>query len=160
MSNGTSQSAAPHEQPASLVLELHHRRLDEMLDRVEMAVEIGSWSEARSGFARFQTELETHMRLEEDLMFPSLEALTGWGFGPPAVMRAEHGQIRDLLGALEGRLRDEQSIDEGASALETLLSAHNTKEERIVYPIFERHAPAETYAALDLELTRLIGMAG
>ncbi|HLK93190.1 MAG TPA: hemerythrin domain-containing protein [Polyangia bacterium] len=142
------------------MLELHHRRLDEMLDRVEMAVEIGSWSDARSGFACFQSELETHMRIEEDLMFPSFEAITGPGFGPPAVMRAEHGQIQGLLTAIEGLLRDEQSIDEAAGTLEMLLSAHNAKEERIVYPMFERHAPGEAYLALDLELKRLIGSEG
>ena len=160
MPNGTSQRAVVHEQPVGLVLELHYRRLDEMLDRVEMAVEIGSWREARGGFARFQTELEIHMRLEEDLMFPSFEAFTGPGFGPPAVMRAEHGQIRGFLAAIEGLLRVEQPIDEAADALETLLSAHNAKEERIVYPLFERHAPGEAYAALNLELRQLIGMAG
>jgi iron-sulfur cluster repair protein YtfE (RIC family) len=160
MSNARSESAVVHEQPVSLVLELHHRRLDEMLDRVKKAVDIGSWSDARSGFARFQSELETHMRIEEDLMFPSFEAITGTGFGPPAVMRAEHGQIRGLLTSIEGLLRDEQAIDEAAGALETLLPAHNTKEERIVYPMFERHAPGEAYLALDLELKRLTGPVG
>ncbi len=159
MPQGTSQNAVVHEQPVGLVLELHHRRLDEVLDRIEMAVEIESWSEARRSFARFQTELESHMRLEEDLMFPSFEAITGPVGGPPAVMRAEHAEIRALLRVVEGRLRDEQPIDEAAGCLETVLSAHNTKEERIVYPLFERHAPGEAYAALNLELRKLIGMA-
>lgn len=159
MPDGTSQRAVVHEHPVGLVLELHHRRLDGMLDRVEMAAEIGSWSEARSSFARFQTELEEHMRLEEDLMFPLFELFRLSG-GPAAARRAEHEQIRGLLGSFEAALRDEQPIDEPAGALEALLSAHNAKEERIVYPLFEGHAPGETYAALDLELRRLIGMAG
>jgi hypothetical protein len=71
-------------------------------------------------------------------------------------MRAEHDEIRNLLTVLEGFLCDEQPIDDATSALETLLSAHNAKEEQVVYPMFERHAPPEAYAALDHELRPLV----
>ena len=157
MSPGISQETLVREVPVSLVLELHHRRLDDMLDRVEMDVEIGNWSEARTAFARFQAELAEHMRIEESMMFPSFEAFSRSPGGPTAVMRAEHGQIRQFLTVLEGLLGDEQPIDEATSALETLLTAHNAKEERVIYPMFERHAPPEAYWALDLELRSLLG---
>jgi len=142
--------------PVSLMLELHNRRLDDMLDHVEMTVEVGNWDEARIGFAAFETELEEHMRLEEDMMFPSFEAFSRSPGGPTAVMRAEHDKIRTILTVLEGLLCDEQPIDDATSALETLLAAHNAKEEQVVYPLFERHAPAEAYAALDHELRPLV----
>ncbi len=153
----TSQIKLVSEVPVSLVLELHHRRLDEMLDRVEMDVEIGDWSEARTGFARFQVELEEHMRIEEEMIFPSFEAFTRSPGGPTAVMRAEHDQIRQVLTVLEGFLGDEQPIDEATLALEALLSVHNDKEERVIYPMFEQHAPPEACAALKLELRPLLG---
>jgi iron-sulfur cluster repair protein YtfE (RIC family) len=150
-----SQTAVVHALPVSLVLELHHRRLDEMLDRVEMAVEVGSWTEARTGFAQFQLELEEHIRIEEEMMFPSFEAFARSPGGPTTVMRAEHRRIRGVLTTLEELLGDEQPIDEATSELEALLSAHNAKEEQVICPMFERHAPPEAYAALNLELRPL-----
>jgi iron-sulfur cluster repair protein YtfE (RIC family) len=156
MPHGRPRPTIDRDSPVSLILELHHRCLDEMLDHVEMSVEIGNWDEARIGFAAFQTELEEHMRLEEGLMFPSFEAFTRSPGGPTAVMRAEHDEIRTLLTVLEGFLCDEQPIDDATTALETLLASHNAKEEQVVYPMFERHAPAEAYAALDHELRPLV----
>ena len=58
----------------SLILELHHRRLDEMLERIAIEIELASWGEARLLFARFRGELEEHIRIEEQVMFPSFEA--------------------------------------------------------------------------------------
>ena len=58
----------------SLILQLHHRRLDELFDLVEIATEIGSWSEGTREFGHFRTALEEHFRIEEDFMFPSFEA--------------------------------------------------------------------------------------
>jgi iron-sulfur cluster repair protein YtfE (RIC family) len=157
MSHGTSSTAHAADRPLSLVLEHHHRRLDEMLDHVEMAVEVGSWGEARRSFAQFQAELGEHIRIEEELLFPSFEAFTRAVGGPAAVMRAEHRQIEDFVALLEQLLRDEQPIADASTALETLLAGHNAKEERFVYPLFERHAPPDAYAALDLELRPLVG---
>jgi iron-sulfur cluster repair protein YtfE (RIC family) len=152
MPNQVLRNVALDEGAVSLVLEGHHRHLDDLLDRVEMAVDIGSWHEARNGFARFQTELEEHMRIEEDLMFPSFDAFARAAAGPSAILRTEHRQIRELLTVLEELLHDEQPIGDATDALEALLAAHNAKEESILYPLFERHAPPEAYAALDLEL--------
>jgi iron-sulfur cluster repair protein YtfE (RIC family) len=157
MPQGTVQHAESSSSPVTLVLERHHRRLDEMLDRVEMDVEVGSWSEARRRFAQFQTEMDEHIRLEEELMFPAFEAFARATGGPTAVMRVEHREIQGLIGLLEQLLRDEQPIADVSTALESLLGAHNAKEERVLYPLFERHAAPSVYAALDLELRPLIG---
>ena len=136
----------------SLILELQHRRLDDLFDRVEIAIEIGSWSEARREFGQFRTALEEHLRIEEDFMFPSFEAFTRAQGGPTAAMRDEHREIGRFLDAIEGLIGDEQPIGEIVTAFEGLLERHNAKEERGLYPLFERHAPAEAYAALDREL--------
>ena len=136
----------------SLILQLHHRRLDELFDRVEIATEIGSWSEARREFEQFRTALEEHFRIEEEFMFPSFEAFTRALGGPTAAMRAEHRELGRFLDLIERLLRDEQPIGEIGAAFEALLDTHNAKEEQGLYPLFERHAPPEAYAALDLEL--------
>ncbi|HLK92661.1 MAG TPA: hemerythrin domain-containing protein [Polyangia bacterium] len=93
-------------------------------------------------------------------MFPSFEALTRTAGGPTAVMRAEHREIEAYVALMEQLLGDEQPIAEASTALETLLAAHDAKEERFVYPQFERHAPPDVYAALDLELRSLAGARG
>jgi len=139
----------------SFMLELQHRRLDDLFDRVEIATEIGSWSEAMREFGQFRTALEEHLRIEEDFMFPSFEAFTRALGGPTAAMREEHGELTRLLDVIEGLLGDEQPIDEIGASFEALLETHNAREEQGLYPLFERHAPAEAYAALDRELRSL-----
>ena len=75
-------------------------------------------------------------------------------------MRAEHRRIESFVALLEQLLRDEQPIADASTALETLLAEHNATEERYVYPLFERYAPPDLYAALDLELRPLVAPRG
>jgi iron-sulfur cluster repair protein YtfE (RIC family) len=145
------------DEPVSVALELHHHRLDDMLDRIEIDVEAGDWSEARRGFALFRRELEEHMRLEEDLLLPALGLGLQVDDGPAAVMRTEHPVIRQLLEAIEIGLENEYPIGEVTDALEAALADHNIKEERLLYPMFERTATPDAYAAAVFELRPLLG---
>jgi iron-sulfur cluster repair protein YtfE (RIC family) len=144
------------DEPVSVALELHHHRLDDMLDRIEIDVEAGSWSEARRAFSLFRRELEGHMRLEEELLLPALGGGPQIKDGPAFVMRGEHPQIRELLEVIELALENEYPIGEVTDALEATLADHNLKEERLLYPLFERLATPEAYAAVALELRPLL----
>ena len=93
MPQGTVQHAESSNSPVTLVLERHHRHLDEMLDRVEMDVEVGSWSEARRRFAQFQTEMDEHIRLRRAASSRPSRRSRATG-GPTAVMRVEHREIQ------------------------------------------------------------------
>jgi iron-sulfur cluster repair protein YtfE (RIC family) len=146
----------PADELVSVALELHHHRLDDMLDRVEIDVETGAWSEARRGFALFRRELEEHMRLEEELLLPALGPASQVGDGPAFVMRGEHPQIRELLEMVEIALENEYPIGEVTDALEATLADHNLGEERVLYPLFEQLATPEAYAAAALELRPLL----
>jgi iron-sulfur cluster repair protein YtfE (RIC family) len=150
-----TQAMAP-EEPVSVALELHNRRLDDMLDRAAIDVEVGDWSEARRRFSLFRQELEEHIRIEEDLLFPSLEQPGRSGAGSTSVMRAEHAQIRQLLEVIEEFVHVAQPVSDVTDMLEALLGAHNAREERVLYPMFERLAPPEAYAALTGELRPLL----
>ena len=70
-------------------------------------------------------------------------------------MRREHHDIGRCVDLIEDLLQDEQPIGEQLEFLEALLSGHNAKEEQVLYPLFERHAPPEAYAALVKELRPL-----
>jgi len=146
------------DEPVSVALEMHHHRLDDMLDRVEIDVEAGSWSEARRGFSLFRRELEEHMRLEEELLLPALGSASAVADGPAAVMRTEHPQIRELLDVIEIGLENEYPIAEATDALEATLADHNAGEERLLYPLFERTAAPDAYAAVIFELRPLLGV--
>jgi iron-sulfur cluster repair protein YtfE (RIC family) len=145
----------PAQENPSLILELHHRRMDEMLERVEIAVELGSWGEARKLFARFRSELEEHIRIEEQVMFPSFDAFMRLTGGPTTMMRMEHAEIARCMDATEELLGAEQEGD-AFDRMQELLAAHNVKEEQVLYPMFERHAPAQAYNALVRELRPLV----
>jgi hypothetical protein len=148
------------EEPVSVALELHHHRLDDMLDRIEIDVEAGNWSEARRGFSLFRRELEEHMRLEEDLLLPALGMTSLVEGGAAALMRGEHSLIRELLEVIESGLENEWPIGEATDALEATLADHNANEERLLYPMFERTATPEAYAAVAFELRPLLGSQG
>ena len=143
-------------EPVSVALELHHHRLDDMLDRIEIDVEAGNWSEGRRGFSLFRRELEEHMRLEEEILLPTVGLTWQVNYGPPAVVRADHARIRDLLDVVEVGLENEYPIGEVTDALEAMLADHNAKEEHLLYPMFERLATPEAYAAATFELRPLI----
>ena len=62
-----------------------------------MAAEVESWGEARRRFAVFRKDLEEHIRLEEELMFPSLEAATGVSLEPGMWRRGYRLALRDFI---------------------------------------------------------------
>src|SRR5215831_13013195 len=138
----------------AMLLELHHRRLDEMLVETELLADAEKWAEAKQRFDGFRRELEEHIRLEEEVMFPAFEACGP--SGPTAVMRAEHGAIRQLLASVAQALADERPISRATTDLTGQLGAHNFKEERVLYPAFERLVPATTRTALARQVEALV----
>lgn len=132
-------------------LHRHHKHCDELFADAEAAVAARDWQLAQSLLTSFHSDLETHFRTEEEVLFPAFEATTGMTGGPTQMMRFEHVQMRDLLDRMESAL-SRQDQDAFAGAAETLLilmQQHNMKEENILYPMCDRSlgAQAETLAA-------------
>jgi len=100
--------------------------------------------------------LEEHIRIEEELMFPSFEAFMRAPGGQTAVMRSEHADITRCLDAVEACLDGKEPRVDAFDRLDAALTSHNAKEERVLYPLFERHAPPEAYGALLDELRPLL----
>jgi iron-sulfur cluster repair protein YtfE (RIC family) len=64
--------------------------------------------------------------------------------GPTAVMRFEHEQIRRCLSDLDAALSAGQVPSEGDDdRLLAILSAHNVKEETILYPMIDRQVTSD-----------------
>jgi hemerythrin-like domain-containing protein len=122
-----------------------HRRLEAILSAVEGLVESGAFVEAAARFAEFVCGLSRHIDMEETVLFPAFEEKTGMANGPTPVMRAEHVEIRLLLGVLTGALAasDASAFSAADRQLHEVLGAHNDKEERILYPLSDRVAGGE-----------------
>lgn len=91
--------------------------------------------------------LDSHARLEDELLFISLEPHLGAQGGPLMVMRTEHDEIERGLSRLPGL--------EGLAEAQNLLihvvgvaREHFAKEEQILYPMAEKALGAETLSRL------------
>lgn len=122
-----------------------HRRLDAILSAVEGLAERGAFVEAAGRFAEFADGLSRHIEMEETVLFPAFEEKTGMADGPTHVMRAEHVEIRFLLGVLTSALlaSDADAFSAADRRLHYVLGAHNQKEEEILYPLSDSMAGGE-----------------
>ena len=121
-----------------------HDRLDELFKTFQTSKR-SDFAKAKEAFKEFKVGLQRHIVWEEELLFPMWEEKTGMvEDGPTPVMRFEHEQIRQLLEAIHQKV-EEQSLDtdQNEQALVNLLSSHNRKEERALYPAIDNVTNAE-----------------
>ena len=121
--------------PISRYLGDDHERCDRLLAACEtVARRGGALPEAASALAE---AMDRHFRLEEEMLFPELEAAHPGAAGPTGVMRMEHRQMRQLLADLTTAAAAGDR-DDCTGILETLHlvgQQHNAKEEGILYPM-------------------------
>ena len=117
-----------------------HRHCDDRYARVEEQVAAGQWDEAGQSWSEFRNDFDTHVKREEDCLFPAFEAKTGNTEGPTAVMRMEHEQMRALISEMDAAMtaRDADSFLGLAETLMILTQQHNMKEEQILYPMSDQ----------------------
>jgi hemerythrin-like domain-containing protein len=125
------------------LLGLDHRRLDAILADAKRWLATGDLQRAHALFSAFRNGLEHHIVVEEEIVFPTFEALTGAsGVGATHVMRMEHAEIRRLMAQVAVSL--ERDGDEGhttpLAALSARVCAHSRKEERIFYATTDQAA--------------------
>lgn len=118
-------------------LEADHRRLDAIIPGVERLAAAGAYGDAAARFAEFKAGLDRHIEVEEQILFPTFESATGMTAGPTQVMRAEHADIREWMRVATGSIAegDAELLAEAIDGLTRALSAHNVKEEGMLYPM-------------------------
>ena len=131
-----------------------HRVCDELWAAVETAAEGDDVTAVHTAFAAFDAATRRHFDMEEQVLFPAVEAATGTTMGPTAVMRGEHEQMRGLLMqmALVAASDVGALLDQGDTLL-MLIQQHNTKEEGMLYPMAEARLTGE-WAGLAAKLAR------
>ena len=114
-----------------------HRSVDGDWALVEAAVETGDAEQIRNAWSAFNAHHRHHLKMEDEIMFPAMEAATGMTGGPTAVMRAEHDQMRGLMNQMDAVLAagDPQEMLDLGDTLLMLIQQHNQKEEGILYPM-------------------------
>lgn len=117
-----------------------HKECDHFFTSAENAVNESDWTLATQQYQAFHTSLESHLCMEEEVLFPEFEASTGMTQGPTQVMRMEHVQMRSLCEKLSSALdqKNKDSYLANADTLMILMQQHNMKEEQMLYPMADR----------------------
>ena len=112
-----------------------HRACDEEFANLENAVASDNWEESAIKLNKFITDLLHHFDMEEKVMFPVFEEVTGMTQGPTMVMRMEHSQMRNILDDLKADIekKDKNHFFGVSESLMMLMQQHNMKEEQMLY---------------------------
>lgn len=137
----------------SATFEQDHDRLDALFTTFQQQKR-KDVAKAREAFAEFKLGLQRHIVWEEDVLFPKWEENSGMAEGGPTqVMRTEHRIIGDCLEAIHRKVQANDPDSElEEQRLVDVLTPHNMKEERILYPSIDQvisdQERAELYQAM------------
>lgn len=121
-----------------------HKSCDGEFALAEEAVLNGNWDDAATAFGRFRDDMARHFRMEEEILFPTLQS-AGGPAGPVQVMLMEHAQMNGLFGQMAAALatRDAEGYGGVSETLLIVMQQHNHKEEQILYPIADHILAAQ-----------------
>jgi hemerythrin-like domain-containing protein len=133
-----------------------HGRLDSLLAQLARRVASGRLAGALATFRGLHAGFARHIRMEENVLFPLFEALTGIVGGATEAMRAEH---RVHEGILQGMLEALEADDASAflaryQSLQELVPPHRSKKENILYPVLDGVLPPDKRALVIERLER------
>jgi len=111
-------------QPSAL-LEEQHQQLDRNMEQLLAG---------QGDLELLQTDLRRHLYIEEALLFPLVNSRRL--AMPLGIMRAEHGQMWDLLAVLD-ETTDTAARRRVCQQLFELFAQHNPKEEDVIYPAID-----------------------
>jgi hemerythrin-like domain-containing protein len=127
-----------------------HRSCDNTYARLEDAIMDEKQDGAKEYCDKFSDELLTHLKREEEVLFPAFEEVSGSQMGPTQIMKMEHAQIREMLKKIvelidSGITKDSKKKLIGLlETLMILMQQHNMKEEQILYPMADRALSADS----------------
>ncbi len=118
-----------------------HDRLDKTFEEFRK-IRVNNIAQAALLFHEFKTGLLRHIVWEEEILFPIFEEKTGMhDSGPTAVMRMEHRKIQEFLESINNKIGNgDGDIESLEISLIGVLTEHNIKEEKILYPWIDQEA--------------------
>ncbi len=109
---------------------------------LERVVPSAPLSEVKSLAAMLESALEVHADLEDNVLFPPIEAHLQAENGPTAPFREEHDEIRQTLSRVPGA-RDVEAAREALLRAVELARDHFAKEEQALFPLADETLTAE-----------------
>lgn len=127
-----------------------HKACDNEFADAEQAVFDGDWARTETSFNAFRNDMAHHFRMEENALFPALQA-AGGPSGPVQMMLMEHVQMNELIGDMAAALADknEEKYNGLSETLLIVMQQHNHKEEQILYPIADHILSAQRESVLE-----------
>ena len=122
-------------------MQIHHGQCDQLYADGENSLLDEQVEEGVGQIITFLSKMEQLFLMEETVLFPTFEDISGMRQGPTQVMRMEHQQIRNLLARMSDAVTrmDRDEILEVGETLLILMQQHNMKEEGILYPMVDQH---------------------
>jgi len=114
-----------------------HRACDEAWAIVESFLDDEDEDGSREAFRAFDRITRRHLDLEEQILFPAFEEVTGATSGPTYMMRFEHDRMRGLLDQM-AQAKDLTTLANLGDTLLMFTQQHNVKEEGFLYPLSDR----------------------
>jgi len=113
----------------------------------------GLQERAKEFLAFYTSNLLPHFRAEEEVLFPLLRSVVPENGEMIDELLQHHVQIRHALPQLEAGIGLAKLLFD----LGDLLERHIRKEERELFPLFERKVTAEKAEAVGVEIKRVLG---
>ena len=122
-------------------MQIHHGQCDQLYADGENSLLDEQMEEGVGQITIFLSEMERHFLMEETVLFPTFEDISGMRQSPTQVMRMEHQQIRNFLARMSDAATrmDRDEILEVGETLLILMQQHNMKEEGILYSMVDQH---------------------
>lgn len=123
-----------------------HRRLEHALEASLKQVSAAQWDAAAATFGAFRQGMERHMQIEEQILFPAVEAGTETPL--TAILRKGHRDLCVFFDELDDAIaaRDAEECGRNVNSIRSLLARHDEKEEAELYPAAQALLGAEAQA--------------
>ena len=110
-----------------------HHLYDAILDRCEVAADVGEWKNAKDLFQNFVSDLKLHMQMEDEVLYPLFIVENGNPDGVITHLSEEHDYLVHLIHDLSYIIKNDD-FDHFLDSLEPLhiaMKQHNKHEEKV-----------------------------
>ena len=126
------------------VLKQDHRTVEKMFSDYQE-------SQDASVVEQICNELDTHTRLEEEIVYPVLRSDVPGGEGMAQHAEDEHKEARQLIGRIR-QTSEPEHLDELVQELQSAIEEHVSEEENEVFPKMESALPADRLEEMGAEV--------
>lgn len=125
-------------------LERDHRQVEQLFARASLSV----GADRLAVLPAIVQALTVHADVEEQVVYPAIEAAVGGGAVLTERSLDDHGEIKELLARIDGIDADSAQLVDDLRALQLVVLAHATIEEGEVFPAYRSVATADDLATL------------